>query len=1245
MQKARVRIWSLLLVCFMLLTMIPTGAFAAEDKAGKTVDSAFQVGENLYSTLDAAMNAGDTITLTKDATFTTFTLSNGEELTIDLMGHELSSTGGADITISDSAKLTIQSTSEKGTLNMTGFSSVNTAAITVTTESSVELNNVNYTTDGTGLFPRGDAATVTVENCTLNTEGYCLGTNAGAVDNYLVKITLSNSIFNASPAEGAAGTAMYLNVPGTLEMDTCEVNGYMHGMFIRGGTAIIKNSTITNTMDDDSLANYFDGKSWGSGNTVNLAALTLGDKSKSNDSSSYRYPTEVTLENTTVKMEGSAKDSYPAIYLYQMNDTERQVTLNIQGEQGNYDGDISVNNNDVNGKTTAKVSITGGTFTDNVSEYVADGCTLLGDAENGYYVVAEGNIPDEDAVASIGNSFYSSLAAAVDMADPGDIITMVKGTQLSSVITIDKAITLDLNGQTITATGISDNANPIQVLEHGKLTIKDSAGQGAIEATTPLSVEGGSLILENGKISVKNTTNGYGIYVSENGSVTVNGGEISSTYAPLSGNNTTGDMNFTVNGGTLTAESGPAIYMPGQVNLTITDGTLNGGISLRMGQVDISGGTINATKGSIDPIDQFYDYSGNAWLPDALYVFNGTYTSENAEHGNSLNLNITGGTFTCENDQGGAITIYDLGKVEQKSSITISGKAKLVTNAKSREAYQVLNLEEVGVSSPAEGYGKHSGDVKTAITGGMFSKQPAASYIANGYVVVNSGDANYPYLIQKAEPVGEAEAVAEVADPSVDDSQLSHLTEDQQKDVVAAAESVEVSSDVMQEQSKTALEEVKKDGTIVADAVQALNTELAQGSVTAAGVTLFVQAYLNITPTEYKPEETTLTFDITPMSRVVASTEKDSEKLVIKGEETSSGTANAVIVGEPKQLTVNKQVTITLTLPENFIIQDTAYVVHTKGDNTQYLYDGTVDASSVLTFINPNGFSNFTVYGADPAVARVYASDETEGETGTGYMTLQQAIGAVKDNGYIVVKKDDSASVSRSISFTVSEENNAVASISAGRGYRMTKVENENGSVTYTFSRRSSSSSNSGSTGGIGSPLPVAGSGSTPSVTGFESDTSADLTVNGRYQFRITSLDGHTPVLTVNNANFTVALASQNGRDYFYVITCAGTPGSTAAVSVDGKYLLTATVGGSASGVVSDTTHPFTVAQGGTYQFRLTAAARPSFAAGSASFTVEYAGQEGNDYFYKVHAVGQAGDGCGFYINGEAQPVAVATIA
>ena len=166
---------------------------------------------------------------------------------------------------------------------------------------------------------------------------------------------------------------------------------------------------------------------------------------------------------------------------------------------------------------------------------------------------------------------------------------------------------------------------------------------------------------------------------------------------------------------------------------------------------------------------------------------------------------------------------------------------------------------------------------------------------------------------------------------------------------------------------------------------------------------------------------------------------------------------------------------------------------------------------------------------------------------------------------------------------------------------------------------------------------------STPS--GFVSDTTNDLTVNGTYQFRITSLDGTIPFLTVDNANFRVEFASQEGNDFFFKIHAQGAAGSTTVVSVNGVRLLTATVGGSATGVISDTTAPFTVKKGETYQFRLTASERPSFAAGSASFTVEYAGQIGSDYFYKVYAAGNVGDGCGFYINGEASPVAVATIA
>ena len=309
----------------------------------------------------------------------------------------------------------------------------------------------------------------------------------------------------------------------------------------------------------------------------------------------------------------------------------------------------------------------------------------------------------------------------------------------SLTISAGETVTLDLRGQELTLQ---------QLLVNGSLTIYDSQSSGQITSTITNENMGaievgtaGLLTLESGTIS----SPGYGVYVFDGGKTIVNGGMITSTYAPLTGNNTTGDMNFEVNDGTLTASKGPAIYMPGQVSLKITGGTLNGGISLRMGQVDISGGTINAITENIDPIENFYNYPGNAWLADALYVFNGTYTSENVSHGNSLNLNITGGTFNCTNGKGSAVAIYDLGKVDQNSQVNISGDAVLNSRADDRGAYQVLSLADVGVDEPAAGYGKkeYVGKVSTTITGGTFSSKPDADYIATGYAATKNDAGKY----------------------------------------------------------------------------------------------------------------------------------------------------------------------------------------------------------------------------------------------------------------------------------------------------------------------------------------------------------------------------------------------------------------------------------------------------------------------------------------------------------------------
>ena len=421
-------------------------------------------------------------------------------------------------------------------------------------------------------------------------------------------------------------------------------------------------------------------------------------------------------------------------------------------------------------------------------------------------------------------------------------------------------------------------------------------------------------------------------------------------------------------------------------------------------------------------------------------------------------------------------------------------------------------------------------------------------------------------------------------------------------------------------------------------------------------ISLYTQTYLKVEATTLTKDDgdaiTSITLDITPMVRIIASTAESAQEIKLDGE-----SINAVVVREPKPLQVQTSAQITVKLPESFGGQ-TVYVKHEAGDEKVYFYRGDADEDGSLTFTSRHGFSPFTFSMENGAAVEI---DEI------GYENLQDAVNDAKDNDTIVIRKTDGSKLPAKVSGTsrtITIQNGTEEEITVtlnGKDFTIQPGE----SVEYTY--RSSHTSHSGSSSGSSaSPLPLApgasyqppepgepaqpGESGEPAQSGgnpgsFRSDTTSDFTVSGPYQFRITSLDGTVPVMTADNSSFRVEFASQEGSDYFFRIVPQGAAGSTAKISVNGASLLTATVGGGDSAVVSDTTHPFTVAQGGTYQFRLTASARPGFTAGSASFTVEYAGQSGSDYFYKVHAVGQPGDGCGFYVNGEASPVAVATIA
>ena len=204
------------------------------------------------------------------------------------------------------------------------------------------------------------------------------------------------------------------------------------------------------------------------------------------------------------------------------------------------------------------------------------------------------------------------------------------------------------------------------------------------------------------------------------------------------------------------------------------------------------------------------------------------------------------------------------------------------------------------------------------------------------------------------------------------------------------------------------------------------------------------------------------------------------------------------------------------------------------------------------------------------------------------------------------------------------------------------KTDANQGEITNAYNAllASISSLKKSSSGGKGSGTKPSDDKPTTSLPGCKSDTTNDLTVNGAYQFKITSTNGSVPNFVIGTPGvFKTELVSHNGNDYFYKVTAIGKAGQKAGVYVNGgSKLLVLTVGNSAKSTpncISDTTDDLTVH--GTYQFKIisTNGSVPNFVIGTPGvFKTELASHNGNDYFYKVTAIGKAGQKAGVYVNG-----------
>ena len=199
------------------------------------------------------------------------------------------------------------------------------------------------------------------------------------------------------------------------------------------------------------------------------------------------------------------------------------------------------------------------------------------------------------------------------------------------------------------------------------------------------------------------------------------------------------------------------------------------------------------------------------------------------------------------------------------------------------------------------------------------------------------------------------------------------------------------------------------------DAVEALK---GSGIAVSGNEKVYVQTYMEITPTAYDEENGTVTLDIQPMYRVVASTAEKAEDIKLDGE----GENAVVLEGSEKPLTNIKTISITVTLPDEFTaVEDTTYYAKHIHEGKTYYYPLTISEGEA-TFLNTNGFSEISLpVNINPAASI----------GGSYYATLQEAVNDAGDGDTVrILSKDAELTAAMSgSSRTITVENGTDAEI------------------------------------------------------------------------------------------------------------------------------------------------------------------------------------------------------------------------
>ena len=441
--------------------------------------------------LNSALFDGGNIIIANDMTVNSFAgyyRQISTDVTVYLNNKTVTSTQTQNTTINGYSTLNLV----YGSLVFNNMEAVHAASLLPITGSTVTLDNVKLTSNGTALFPRGDAARVEVVNSEITAPVYAVGTNAGEVDNYNVEIYIYGSTLKTYYTDATSGSiTVFVNVPCSLTIENSYIYGVQNAVMVRCGTATIKNSTLSTpngvSLDDINLE-----ATWSSGNEVPFGTLLVGNKPNMDGSNDgYQNAATVTVTGTIIT---SNNDKVPAIYIWGNATEEIGATLTVD--------EFTWTN-----KTGALAGDPAGTYGD-VTVNLPEGYTLVDSYE-------------ELATAVAGGGY-------IVLSNDITVVPVGVGDALIPQMNIYKNTTLYLNGKTLsfdkdtTAEILSYTPAFFGVMTGATFTVY---GEGVIDAEAGyntaygINVFGGNLVINGGTY--------YGAMSAvqvQTGTCTINGG-------------------------------------------------------------------------------------------------------------------------------------------------------------------------------------------------------------------------------------------------------------------------------------------------------------------------------------------------------------------------------------------------------------------------------------------------------------------------------------------------------------------------------------------------------------------------------------------------------------------------------------------------------------------------------------------------------------------------------------------------